>query len=267
VPSCGAPPCSQTLADNTAQPDYAAWAPDGSLYVTDYTQGLVWRVPPGGGRAQVWLTDPRLDGGMFGTSGIVLLADRRTLLISQASSQGPLTGNPTTGRLYRVAIGADGRPGALEQLWESGPAEAPDGFAVARSGNVYLALVGPGANQLVEISPSGAELARFPASRDGSNGSSVPVDGTLIAGTARGRTASSLGFGALLARPASGELVEPATGVVVEETAEEAKDRALHHQGRQELDRVDLAVLGLGRLLLVEDAPERVEGLLGQRPR
>ena len=31
--------------------NYAAWGPDGSLYVTDYLQGVVWRVPPGGGEA------------------------------------------------------------------------------------------------------------------------------------------------------------------------------------------------------------------------
>jgi sugar lactone lactonase YvrE len=168
--------CSQTVTDNTSQPDYAAWAPDGALYVTDYVQGLIWRVPPGGGRAQVWLTDARLDGGMFGTSGIVLEPNLRSLLVTQASSQGPGTGNPTTGRLYRLPILPNGAPGALEQLWESGPAEAPDGFAVARSGNIYIALVGPGANQIVEVSSQGAELTRFPTSHNGADGSPVPFD-------------------------------------------------------------------------------------------
>ena len=32
----------------------------------------------GGGRPQVWLSDRRLDGGAFGTTGIVLAADQRT---------------------------------------------------------------------------------------------------------------------------------------------------------------------------------------------
>ena len=39
------------------RPNYGAWGPDGSLYVTDYGQGLIWRVPPGGGPALVWLRD------------------------------------------------------------------------------------------------------------------------------------------------------------------------------------------------------------------
>jgi hypothetical protein len=53
VPACPPPgvgnECSATLLDNPPEPDYAAWGTDRSLYVTDYTQGLLWRVPPGGG--------------------------------------------------------------------------------------------------------------------------------------------------------------------------------------------------------------------------
>jgi sugar lactone lactonase YvrE len=171
-----------TFADlpngGTPMPDYAAWGPDGSLYVTDYQQDVLWRVPPGGGVAQPWLTDPRLDGGgMFGTAGIELMADRRTLLLSQASSAGFGELNPTTGKLYKVAIQADGRPGAPAKVWESGPAEAPDGFAIAKSGRVYLALVSPDANQLVVIAADGKEIERFPQSPGGGeNGSSVPFD-------------------------------------------------------------------------------------------
>jgi sugar lactone lactonase YvrE len=164
VPSCapggGAGECSDTVLDNPPEPDYAAWGPDGSLYVTDYTQALVWRVPPGGGKAQVWLADPRFDGTLFGPAGIVLMPDHKTLMIS-TSAGGVTTGdNPTTGKLYTLPINGDGSPGQLNKLWESGPREAPDGFALAASGNVYMALVGPGANQLVEISPSGKELSR-----------------------------------------------------------------------------------------------------------
>jgi hypothetical protein len=178
-------------------PDYAAWAPDGSLYVTDYQQAVIWRVPPHGGAPQVWLADPRLDGNMFGTAGIELASDRRTLLFTQASSAGlgglqlrsgssslplppspvPSSLNPTTGKLYAVTIQADGRPGPLRQLWESRPAEAPDGLAIARSGDVYIALPGPTANQIVELDPSGREIARFPSKpATGADGSSVPFD-------------------------------------------------------------------------------------------
>jgi sugar lactone lactonase YvrE len=168
--------CSATVSDNEPEPDYGAWGPDGSLYVTDYTQGLIWRVPPGGGKAEVWLTDPHLDGAEFGPAGIVLMPDRRTLMVS-TSAGGMTTGDdPTTGKLYTLPIQPDGKPGALEKLYESGPREAPDGFAIAASGNIYLALVGPGANQLVEIAPDGREIARVPGDATANSQMEVPFD-------------------------------------------------------------------------------------------
>jgi sugar lactone lactonase YvrE len=180
VPSCATAPagaeCSQTLADNAPEPDYAAWAPDGSLYVTDYLQGLIWRVPPGGGAAHVWFSDPRFDGVQFDAAGIVLKPDLHTLLVDTAASS-PTTGpNFTDGKLYELPIGADGKPGALRQLWESGPTQAPDGFAVAQSGNIYMALVGPGANELVEISPTGEQLAVTPSGALANQSLAVPYD-------------------------------------------------------------------------------------------
>ena len=176
LPSCspasGSTECSDTVQDNAPEPDYAAWGPDGSMYVTDYQEATVWRVPPGGGPAHVWFTDPRLDGTMFGPAGIVLMPDRHTLLFDTAASA-PSTGpDYTQGKLFELGVGSDGRPGSLRQLWESRGAEAPDGLALAASGNVYIALVGPGANQIVEVSPSGQEIARAP---DPTSNATMPV--------------------------------------------------------------------------------------------
>lgn len=180
VPSCpatGRAGCSQTLVDNEPEPNYAAWGPDGSLYVTDFTQALVWRVPPGGGPATVWLSDPRLDGAQFGPTGIVLLPDHRTLLLAVAAGRPGSGGAPGTGGLYTLPITSTGAPGPLRQVWQSGAREAPDGFAVARSGHVYLALVGPAANAVVELSADGTELARIPAGPTGNATMPVPFDG------------------------------------------------------------------------------------------
>src|SRR5436190_10950678 len=94
VPPCVPPDsggdCGDTVMDNTPEPDYAAWGTDGSLYVTDYIQGLIWRVPPGGGEAHVWFTSPELDGTQFGPAGIVLMPDLHTLMVS--TSAGPVVG-------------------------------------------------------------------------------------------------------------------------------------------------------------------------------
>src|SRR3954449_2785589 len=63
VPVCSATvtsDCSKASQDMKPWPDYIVLAPDGSLYETDSLQALVWKVPPGGGKGQVWLTDDRL---------------------------------------------------------------------------------------------------------------------------------------------------------------------------------------------------------------
>ena len=151
--------CSPSTQDLKPMANYAAWGPDGSLYVTDFQQAVLWRVPPGGGNAEVWLADRRLDGQSFGTTGIALAGDRRTLLVVQGSSGGGGGGNPTTGKLYSLPIQPDGKPGELRQMWESGPAELPDGFGIGRSGRIYIALAN--ANQIAVVGPDGAELERF----------------------------------------------------------------------------------------------------------
>jgi hypothetical protein len=185
VRGAGSGDCSRESRDAEPFADYAAWSPDGSLYVTDFAQALIWRVPPGGGTPRVWLTDALLEGGGFGsaaagaftgfgTAGIWLLPDRRTLLISQASVRNSL--NPTSGALYTVQIQPDGSPGPLRKIWESVPTDLPDGFAVAKSGNIYLCAVGL-TSQIVVIASDGRELERFPPTPfTGDNGSSVPFD-------------------------------------------------------------------------------------------
>ncbi|MBA2348588.1 MAG: hypothetical protein H0V81_09875 [Solirubrobacterales bacterium] len=159
-----------------ALPNFAAWGPDGSLYLSDYAHAVLWRVPPGGGVAIPWLRSPVLEGGGFGATGLRLLADQRTLLVAMQSQGGGTNGNPTTGRLYKVAINPDGSAGAPVQFWESGPLEGPDGFAVATSGNVYITLLLT--NQLAVVSPQGQTVERFPsAPLSGENGGPVPFDG------------------------------------------------------------------------------------------
>jgi sugar lactone lactonase YvrE len=158
-----------------AIPNYAAWGRHGELYVTDYTHATIWRVPPGGGEASVWLKDPQLDGLEFGTTGITLTADRRHLLVGQQSIAGCMCGNPADGRIYEIEIGAGGNPGGIRTVWESQPFDGPDGFAVDTEGRIYVTLLL--ANQIAVIAPGGLELERFPdASAMGANGSAVPFD-------------------------------------------------------------------------------------------
>ena len=162
VPPCPASgpngDCSDTVGDMGSGPNFPAFAPDGTLYVTDIDQALIWRVPKGGGRPEVFFTDGRLES-VFGPNGIQMMGDGRTLMFA-VTSQNPSAGNPTLGRLWKLPIGPEGQPGELEPFWESQPVDGPDGFAIAQSGNVYVALAG--ASKLVQVSPAGEEVARIP---------------------------------------------------------------------------------------------------------
>jgi sugar lactone lactonase YvrE len=173
-------PCSPATQNLAPMPDYAAWGPHGSLYVTDYQQAVIWRVPPGGGKPSIWLASPKLDGGMFGTACILLMPDHHTLLFDQASNGGlgnggVAGGNRTTGKVYEIGIRRNGHPGRLKLLWQSGPADAPDGCMLSRAGHIYVALAGT-SNQIVELSSKGRLLTRFGQQYSGTNNSSVPYD-------------------------------------------------------------------------------------------
>lgn len=154
-------PCSDTATDLAAFGNSLVFAPDGTAYVTDLQQATVWRVPPGGGPAQVWLTDRRLDSNL-GPNGIALRPGDRTLVLAMTAPLPGLDGATLpTGKLYEVDLQPDGGPGPLQTLWEARPGDFPDGFALGASSNAYVALAG--GNGLAVVSPGGVELRRFTA--------------------------------------------------------------------------------------------------------
>ena len=166
--------CSATQGDFPTVPDYLVFAPDGTMYVTDLEQALIWRVLKGGGPAEVWFTDSRLEN-LFGPNGIQFMADGRTLLFAQTASSPPVTTDNNEGILYKLPVLPDGRPGQLEALWRSRPFDGPDGFAIARSGNVYVALAG--GNAVAVVSPTGEDIARIPPTPLQNAAFEVPFDG------------------------------------------------------------------------------------------
>lgn len=164
-------PCSPNLVDEKPAPNYGAWGPDGSLYVSDYGQAVIWRVPPGGGAAEPWFTSNKLDGVQLGTAGLVLSPDHKALLVMQQTSLGRGEPNVATGKLYRIDLASK----TITKLWESLPMDLPDGFSFSESGKVYIA--NAGSNQLVVLDQAFAEIERVPAlPATGDNGSKIPFD-------------------------------------------------------------------------------------------
>jgi hypothetical protein len=101
------------------------------------------------------------------------MADGHTLMVSTGGGGS----DPATGKLYTVPILAGDVPGPLHQLWASSvPVAAPDGFALARSGDIYLSQVGPLGNNVLEISPQGRQLAAFSGQATGAGGAMIPFD-------------------------------------------------------------------------------------------
>jgi sugar lactone lactonase YvrE len=166
VPVCSATvstDCSKAMRDLQPWPDYIVLAPDGTLYETDSLQALIWRVPPGGGRGEVWFTDPRVQSLTgppgFGPSALKLMPDGKTLMFSTV--EGPTgDGDPTAGRLWKLPILPGNKPGELKEFYTAQSADAPGGIGFAKSGKLFVALTG--SSQIAEIGPDGKEIARFP---------------------------------------------------------------------------------------------------------
>ena len=177
VPRCLPPvlesDCSATTVDMPALPDFPVFAPDGTMYVTDAFQALIWRVPRGGGRAEVWLTDPGLES-IFGPNGAQFMPDGRTLLFANTFRSRPGPGE-RPGGVLSVPVLPDGSPGPISQIWESRMNEGIDGVTIARSGNLYVTAAG--SNQIVLVSPDGRELARVPETEEQRAAMEVPFNG------------------------------------------------------------------------------------------
>jgi sugar lactone lactonase YvrE len=155
-----AAPCSPTTLDEPPFPDYPAFDASGNLYISDLQAATIFRVPPGGGNAEIWFQDPVLDG-IFGPNGIAIGPDGR-LYFAMTVSQQPATAG--LGLIYSLPLVENPTIDDLE-LYHSfaQPLDGPDGIAFGAGGNLYAALAG--SNQLAVVTPAGVET-RFPSPVD-----------------------------------------------------------------------------------------------------
>ena len=134
----------------------------GNLYVPD-DKPRIWRVGPDG-TAEIWFTDPRLTG-FFGFAGGPLGGridpSGQWLYVSITVS----AAFPLESVIYRVRL-VDHPTAADLELVHRFPfdptAPAPPqatGLAFAKSGNLYVSLIGP--NQIAVLDPNGDEIRRI----------------------------------------------------------------------------------------------------------
>ena len=176
------------LAAALSGPTGLALDRDGVVYVANALDGTIRWIGPDGTSA-VFVDDGLLaprGPGELGASGMVFANDGSALYIS----------NPSTDRLLRLAINADGSAGRLTLLADGGELrsgvrsagllEGPEGLAVDGDGNV---LVAARSDEIDLISPRGRVLGRLP-----SGGGSVFSGPTTLALSGRYVYVANLGL-------------------------------------------------------------------------
>lgn len=149
--------CAPVTVDEPAFPDYIAFDAAGNMYVTDLQAATIFRIPPGGGAAQIWFQDARLDG-IFGPNGIAVDPTGTKLYFAMTGSQQPAS--LAQGIIYTLPISESPGAGDMETVFVyTDPAAGPDGIRFGASGRLYVALAG--SNQL-SILDGSTEVARFP---------------------------------------------------------------------------------------------------------
>lgn len=133
----------------------------GNLYVPD-DKPRIWRVAPDG-TASIWFSDPRLSG-FFGFAGGPLGGridpSGQWLYISITLS----AEFPFEATIYRIRLVAHPTASDMELVhrFAFDPTQAPPqatGIAFAKSGNLYVSLLGP--NQVAVLDPAGNEIRRI----------------------------------------------------------------------------------------------------------
>ena len=132
----------------------------GNLYVPD-DKPRIWRVTPDG-TASIWFTDPRLSG-LFGFAGGPLGGridpTGKWLYFSITVSGVPRTTRPSIGsRLVDHPAASDLELVHVFPVVGPVPPQAT-GLAFAKSGNLYVSLLGP--NQVAVLDPAGNEIRRI----------------------------------------------------------------------------------------------------------
>jgi len=155
--TCQSTPCTATASDTPPLPDGLAFDRTGRAYVSDVDNGTIFRIPPGGGRSEIWFQDPRIDG-VFGPNGITVDPTGTRLYFVTSSSTSPTAPG---GSVYSLPI-TDHPDGAeLRSIHAySEPGALPDGIAFGRSGALYVTL--GGIDQFSVLNAEGTEVRRFP---------------------------------------------------------------------------------------------------------
>jgi sugar lactone lactonase YvrE len=179
--------CDASVIDRAPAPWAAAFNSKGQLFVSDSGQGVLWVVPPAGGRAAAWLVDPafaRVDRPS-GPTGLAF--DGAGNLVFAV----PATSTADAGAVYLQEVAADGTPGTRRTLATFAAGDHPAGVAISQAGNGYVTLPETGA--VVVMGTDGRELRRIVVAADLRAGAvtGLAFDGASLIAAGRPSSTSS----------------------------------------------------------------------------
>lgn len=153
--------CNPTLPPSLpcSLPNEITFGPDGYLYWSDSFQNTIFRVPPGGGVAELWFHSDQLAGSAsapfpVGPNGIKLSPDRTEMFIAVTTSN-----RAPGGAIYSLPFVDAPQEKDLKIVHQYTQGEMPDGIAFGKSGKLYVALQAPSGISI--LNPDGTEAARL----------------------------------------------------------------------------------------------------------
>jgi sugar lactone lactonase YvrE len=139
--STGAPKLRWNLpGDNNVCNDFSI-GPDKALYISDTSNGKIYKLPAGATTAQLLLQDPTLNG----IDGITFL--NGTLYVN----------NVVTNKIYRIPMDASGKAGQPVEIMLDQPVNKPDGMRAA-NGKLLVAENGGGKISVLTINGDKASV-------------------------------------------------------------------------------------------------------------
>jgi sugar lactone lactonase YvrE len=145
------PGVAETFATGTEGANGIAFDKKGNLYVTGGRNGKIYRIGSAGGAAEDWAqielhTRTLADGKTqqaIPANGLVFDSQGTVLYIADTAR----------GAIWKLAIGADGKPGKPSLMAQSALLEGADGPAFDPKGNLWVAA--NERNAIVEVTPDG----------------------------------------------------------------------------------------------------------------
>lgn len=170
IPGLFPSPVHTTWPARNSMPVDISFDRAGNAYVADFNFPTIWRIPPGGGEAEAWFTDPRIVGLPFAVGAVRVSPDDKVLWFSTCVASQPHV--LSQGVIHRMPLTDRPDPSSVEEVWRSDTTlSCPDSLVFGASGKLYASLFY--GNQVLVLRPDGTEEQRFGQALPGSE---IPVD-------------------------------------------------------------------------------------------